>query len=41
MIEYQVKLDFFSAKETALLTLYARVIESQSKNPIIRDKKEK
>ena len=33
------KLDLSAVEETALLTLYAKVIESKSDDPIIRDKK--
>ncbi|MDF1514250.1 MAG: hypothetical protein P1S60_10625 [Anaerolineae bacterium] len=39
MNELTAKLDFSSVEETALLTLYARAIESQSQDPILRDKK--
>ena len=33
------KLDFSGVEETALLTLYAKAIESQSENPILKDEK--
>lgn len=39
MNEIRTKLDFSGVEETALLTLYARAIESQSKNPVLKDEK--
>ena len=33
------KLDFSGVEETALLTLYAKVVESQSEDPILKDEK--
>lgn len=38
MEENLERLDLSGVEETALLTLYARAIESQSDNPIIQDK---
>ena len=39
MAQSPEKLDFSGVEETALLTLYARAIESQSEDPILKDKK--
>jgi len=37
MKEIKGKLDFSGVEETALLTLYAKAIESQSENPVLKD----
>lgn len=39
MSEIKGKLDFSGVEETALLTLYARAIESQSENPVLKDER--
>jgi methyltransferase (TIGR00027 family) len=39
MADSQLQLDLTGVEETALLTLYARAIESQSEDPILKDEK--
>lgn len=39
MVETQKNFDLSGVEETALLTLYARAIESQSEDPILKDEK--